>query len=111
MATQCSVYNLIVGDTVRISASARDAYGKELSGRAIEWSSSDEAVASVNAEGMVTARAAASATIKASAEERGWECAPGPECHLVQRGYRAGEGIDHRAGHGDRTRGSDHQRD
>jgi alpha-tubulin suppressor-like RCC1 family protein len=46
--------SILVGDTVQLYATAKDAQGKMLSSRAIAWSSSAEAVATVNATGLVT---------------------------------------------------------
>jgi glucose/arabinose dehydrogenase len=61
---------LLVGDTRRLAAVLRDARGAELAGRAVRWSSDDEAVAAVAADGTVTARTAGSATITAESEGR-----------------------------------------
>jgi alpha-tubulin suppressor-like RCC1 family protein len=46
--------SLFVGDTLRLSAQARDAQGSPLT-RTITWSTSDQAVASVSTSGLVTA--------------------------------------------------------
>ena len=62
---------LIVGATANLSATAKDAGGTPLSGRAITWTSSDETVATVAGSGtaaVVTAKAAGSATITATSE-------------------------------------------
>ena len=57
-----------VGQTVQLTATPKDAGGNPLSGRAVTWSSSDTAIATVNASGRVTAKAAGSATITAASE-------------------------------------------
>jgi len=54
---------LAAGDTARFSAVARDAAGSILTGRTTVWSSSDEEVVTVSADGLATARAQGSATI------------------------------------------------
>src|SRR3989442_2835630 len=56
------------GQTVQLAATPRDANGNPLSGRAIGWSSSNPAVATVNASGLVTGVAAGAATITATSE-------------------------------------------
>lgn len=48
------VSSIPVGIAVQLSAATKDAQGNTLSGRAIAWSSSTEAVATVNATGLVT---------------------------------------------------------
>ena len=58
---------LQVGQTGTLSATTRDAANNVLTGRAIAWTSSNEAVATV-ANGTVTAVAAGSATITATSE-------------------------------------------
>ncbi len=58
------------GETLQLSASLRDAAGAVLSGRAIRWTSSNPAVATVSAEGVVTAVAGGTASISATSEER-----------------------------------------
>lgn len=59
--------SLLVGGTVTLSATAKDAAGNALSGRTITWSTSDASVATVNA-GVVTAVALGTATITATSE-------------------------------------------
>jgi len=56
------------GQTVRLTASPRDASGNLLGGRAIAWTSSNATVAAVDGSGLVTAGAAGSATITATSE-------------------------------------------
>jgi uncharacterized protein YjdB len=62
--------NVIVGGSVQLSASVRDASGAELSGRLVGWSSSDDAVAVVSSTGRVSALKMGSVTITASSEGR-----------------------------------------
>lgn len=54
------------GDTIRFQASAEDANGNEVAGAEIEWSSSDEAVATVDQEGLATAVGEGTAEITAA---------------------------------------------
>lgn len=61
---------LAIGATRQLSATMRDASGNVLSGRAVTWSSSSTASATVSTTGMVTAVAAGSATITATSEGR-----------------------------------------
>ena len=56
-----------LGDTVRVAAEAFDANGHAVAGTEFEWASSDEAVATVDGSGLVTAVANGTATITASA--------------------------------------------
>ncbi len=57
-----------VGQTVQLSATPSDASGTPLTGRVVTWSSSNSAVASVSSSGLVTGKAAGSATITATSE-------------------------------------------
>ena len=54
------------GDTVRLTAEATDANGHAVAGAEFEWSSSDVAVATVDASGLVTAAGNGTATIAAT---------------------------------------------
>ena len=56
------------GQTVQLTATPKDVNGNALTGRVVTWSSSNTAVASVNASGLVTSGAAGSATITATSE-------------------------------------------
>ena len=56
-----------VGETVTYTARVLDENGDEMSGYGFSWSSSDEAKATVDASGVVTAHAVGEATITASA--------------------------------------------
>jgi len=60
--------SLLVGNTLTLAASPKDAGGNVLTGRVITWTSSNPAVATVNASGLVAADAAGSATITATSE-------------------------------------------
>jgi hypothetical protein len=64
------------GQVVQLTAQVVSADGRPLSGRTIAWATSAEAVASVDANGLVTARTPGSVTITASSEGRS-----------VQRGF------------------------
>jgi uncharacterized protein YjdB len=57
-----------VGKTAQFTASLRDADNNVLTGRTIEWWSSNNNVASVNSSGLVTAKASGLATITATSE-------------------------------------------
>lgn len=63
-----SAPSLAVGGTVQLTATTRDAAGNVLTGRSITWSSSAPAVATVSANGVVSAVATGSATITATSE-------------------------------------------
>src|SRR6266498_29643 len=56
------------GQTTQLTATPKDAAGNPLSGRAVSWTSSNGAVATVNGSGLVSALAAGSATITATSE-------------------------------------------
>jgi Bacterial Ig-like domain (group 2) len=57
-----------VGATLQLTATARDASGNLLSGRAVTWASSNTAAATVSASGRVTGVATGAATITATSE-------------------------------------------
>ncbi|MEX2180699.1 MAG: Ig-like domain-containing protein [Gemmatimonadaceae bacterium] len=58
----------LVGQSVQFTATAYDSVGGVLAGRAVTWSSSTVAIATVDADGLVTAVAAGVATITATSE-------------------------------------------
>ncbi|MBC7788591.1 MAG: IPT/TIG domain-containing protein [Anaerolineae bacterium] len=60
--------NLVVGDSIRVSATPRDASGNAISGRSVSWTTSNAAVVRVSAIGWVIGVAAGSATITATAD-------------------------------------------
>ena len=57
---------LLVGDTVRLSATAFDALGSEVAGASFTWSSGDTLVAEVDASGLVRGLGPGRATVSAS---------------------------------------------
>ena len=59
---------LAVGGEAMLTATPKDARGAVLSDRAVQWSSTDEAVATVSQTGVVRAVAAGQATIRAMSE-------------------------------------------
>ena len=59
-----------VGSTLGLVAALRDAAGTVLQNRVVEWTSSDPAIASVSATGVVTGLAAGKSTITATSEGR-----------------------------------------
>lgn len=62
-----------VGTTMQMAATPRAADGRELAGRAVAWTSDNQAVATVSNAGVVTAHAAGTATIRATSEGRDGE--------------------------------------
>ncbi|MBI3610725.1 MAG: Ig-like domain-containing protein [Nitrospirae bacterium] len=58
----------LVGDDIRLNAVAVDAKGKERTDLTVDWKSGNPAVAAVNADGIVSLKAAGTVTIVASAE-------------------------------------------
>jgi len=59
---------LTVGATTQLTATPEDSTGTALTGRAVSWATSNAAVATVSASGLVTGGAAGSATITATSE-------------------------------------------
>ena len=57
-----------IDETVRLTAVTKDADGNTLTGRAVSWSSSNQSVATVDADGLVTGVAEGSATVTATSE-------------------------------------------
>jgi uncharacterized protein YjdB len=60
--------SVVAGQTVQLTATPQDASGNALTGRVVTWASSNTAVATVNASGLVTGVSAGSATITATSE-------------------------------------------
>ena len=60
--------SVVVGQTVQLTATPRDANGNALTGRVMTWASNNTTVATVNGSGLVTGRAAGTATITATSE-------------------------------------------
>lgn len=63
-----AVDTIRAGTTTQLAATPRDANGNPLTGRTINWSSSDNAVATVDANGLVTGTGNGTATITAEVE-------------------------------------------
>ena len=57
-----------IGETLQLSASARDATGTTISGKTFTWSSSDENSVTVSSSGLVTAVAVGSAIVTATSD-------------------------------------------
>jgi uncharacterized protein YjdB len=62
--------SLVIGGTVQLSATTKDDAGNVLTGRTVEWTTSDQTVATVSTTGVVTAVAVGSATITATSETK-----------------------------------------
>jgi hypothetical protein len=67
------VRSLTVGETARLSARALNGAGAPATGAVIDWSSSNADVASVASDGVLTARGAGTAVVRASAGGRSTE--------------------------------------
>jgi hypothetical protein len=61
---------LVEGQTAQATAGLLDATGKSITGRTITWSTSDPAIATVDAEGLVAAISAGMATVTAACDGR-----------------------------------------
>jgi len=59
---------LIVGRTATLTATAKDADGNVIAGRAVQWATSNTSVATVSAAGLVTAVAEGTATVSATVD-------------------------------------------
>ena len=80
-----------VGDTVRFTATLKDANGGSLTGRMVTWTSDQPAIASVDATGLVTVLGPGRAVIRAASEGRsGTAGITGATFDLVFEGYRNG---------------------
>ena len=64
------VTRVVVGQSTQATATPRDASGNPLTGRAVTWSSSNTAVATVDGSGTVTTVSPGSVTLVATCEER-----------------------------------------
>ncbi len=64
--TPASVTLAAVGETAQFTAEVQDANGNAVAGASVSWASGDEAVATVDADGLVTAVANGTATITAT---------------------------------------------
>ena len=67
VVTPSSAELTVLGDTLRLSAEARDVNGQSVAGTVFEWSSSDASVVTVDAAGLVTAAGAGTAVVTARA--------------------------------------------
>lgn len=63
-----SLDTLVIGSAVQLAAVTEDAGGNPLSGRSVQWASSDESVALVSSSGRVVSQSPGSATITATSE-------------------------------------------
>jgi len=68
VAVSPATASMLVGQTVQLTATPKDASGTTLSGRVVSWASSNTSVATVSSSGLVTGKAAGSATITATSE-------------------------------------------
>src|SRR5574338_1210443 len=66
---------VIVGTTRQLAATLEDAAGNRLTGRAVTWTSSATSVATVDANGLVTAVTAGTANISAASEGKSAQAA------------------------------------
>jgi len=80
--------SVTVGETLQLTATLRDAAGNVLTGRTVDWSSSDQARLSVSAAGEVTGVSEGSATITAGSERAVGSTSvtvvPAPEAPSIQ---------------------------
>ena len=60
--------NVLIGATVQLTATPKDANGTPLSGRVMTWASNNTGVATVSASGLVTGEGVGTATITATSE-------------------------------------------
>ena len=58
----------LVGGTAQLTATLKDSVGNQLTGRTVTWATSNTTVATVSTSGLVTGKAAGSATITATSE-------------------------------------------
>jgi hypothetical protein len=66
VAVSPATTGIVVGQTVALTAVAKNADGGVVSGRAVQWASSNASVATVSASGVVTAVAEGAATVSAT---------------------------------------------
>ena len=70
MAIEPQQLALRVGQTIRLSVSARDSAGNAVTVRAITWSSDDQAVATVSSSGLLVAVESGTASVRATVERQ-----------------------------------------
>jgi len=85
--------SVAAGQTVQLTATAKDANGNTLSGRVVTWSSSSASVATVTGSGLVTGVTAGSATITATSEGQSGTSTitvtgPAPGCITSTTGFQ-----------------------
>lgn len=68
VSVQPQTNTIVKGGSVQLSATVKDVNGSTVTDRVVSWSSSNSAVASVNATGLVTGVSGGSATITATSE-------------------------------------------
>jgi len=68
VAVTPSTNALIVGQTAALAAIAKDASGNVITGRAVQWATSNASIATISTAGVVTAVAEGSATLSATVE-------------------------------------------
>ena len=95
VAVTPSANALIVGQTAALVATAKDASGNVIAGRAVQWATSNASIATVSAAGVVTAVAEGTATVSATVEGKTGQAAR----HGVARagGQRSPNAADRRA--------------
>lgn len=62
--------DVIINETVQLTATLRDAAGAEITGRTVTWTSSSDAAATVSTTGLVTGKVVGAVAITATAESR-----------------------------------------
>src|SRR6266516_3524018 len=60
--------NIGVGQTLQLTATPRDATGNPMTGRVVTWATNNAAIASVDANGLVTGATPGSATLTATSD-------------------------------------------
>ena len=68
VTVQLNSSSITIGQSTQAVATARDASGNVLTGRAVTWSSSDTTVATITPSGLITAIAAGNAAIRATVD-------------------------------------------
>ena len=94
--TPASAVLLFIGESVQLSAEVRDQAGRAMPGAAVTWTSSDLAVASVDASGLATAAGGGTATVTAASGSASGtaQVSVEPSAAAVWRRYLAGESLN-----------------